>query len=158
MGEEERFLPRRPLVGSDNFGNLLRDPSLAGQEIVAAGLAERGYGDLRPTLLAVAQHLRAEGSRVTELAERSLLSKATVVGIVDELVELGYVTRAPDPSDGRAKLVVPTKRGLDAEQVGRELIAQLRDEWAELIGRREMERLEAGLRKLRAALWPDAAT
>lgn len=32
---------------------------------------------------------------------------------MDELVELGYVERQPDPADGRAKLVVPTEHGLD---------------------------------------------
>ena len=38
------------------------------------------------------------------------LTKATVVHAVDELERLGYVTRRPDPSDGRAKLVTSTAR------------------------------------------------
>ena len=107
-------------------------------------------------MLAVAQHLHATGSRVTELAERSLLSKATVVYLVDELERLGYVTRQPDPADGRAKLVVPTERALEAEAAGRAVIEEMRDAWAELIGEDSMVELEANLRKLRSALWPDA--
>jgi DNA-binding MarR family transcriptional regulator len=151
----ERFRPRRPPSGSDNFGNLFRDPAHVGQEIVAAELARRGFGDLRPALLAVAQHVGADGTRITELAERALLTKATVVHAVDELERLGYVTREPDPTDRRAKLVMPTRRMREGERAAREAIAAIRAAWAELIGEGEMAALEAGLRRLRAALWPD---
>lgn len=151
-----RFLPRRPPSGTDNFGNLFRDTALAGQQLVAEELARRGFDDLRPALLAVAQHVGAEGTRVTELAERAWLTKATVVHAVDELERLGYVTREPDPDDGRAKLVKSTVRAREAERVAREAITEIRNAWAELIGEREMAALEAGLRELRAALWPPA--
>src|SRR5688572_13677696 len=152
--ESQRFVPLRPPSGTDNFGNLFRDPNLAGQELIAEELARRGFGDLRPALLAVGQHVSAAGTRVTELAERACLTKATVVHAVDELERLGYVTREPDPTDRRAKLVKPTARALEAEQAAREVISDLRDAWAGLIGEEEMRALEAGLRRLRAALWP----
>jgi DNA-binding MarR family transcriptional regulator len=153
--QAERFRPAQPPSGTDNFGNLFRDPALAGQQLIANELARRGYGDLRPALLAVAQHVRAEGSRITDLAARTLLTKATVVHAVDELERLGYVTREPDPADRRAKLVMMTPRAVEAERVARQAITDLRDAWAELIGEHEMAALEAGLRRLRAALWPD---
>lgn len=123
--------------------------------MIAEELARRGFADLRPALLAVGQHVGPEGTRVTELAARAWLTKATVVHAVDELERLGYVTREPDPTDRRAKLVVATPRALEAERVARETIADLRAAWAELIGEAEMDALEAGLRRLRAALWPD---
>jgi DNA-binding MarR family transcriptional regulator len=150
----ERFRPRRPPSGTANFGNLFRDPTHVMQEIVADELAQRGFGDLRPALLAVAQHVGADGTRITELAARALLTKATVVHAVDELERLGYVTRQPDPTDGRAKLVIPTARTHDAERTAREAIAEIRTAWAQLIGEHDMDTLEAGLRRLRAALWP----
>ncbi len=149
-----RFGPRRPPSGTDNFANLLRDPSLVLGELIAEELARRGLADLRPALLAVGAHLRAEGVRITELAERAQLTKATVVHTVDELERLGYARRVPDPSDGRAKLVVPTERALTAERAGREAIADVRAAWAQLLGEEEMQRLETSLRRLRAALWP----
>jgi len=152
----EGFLPRRPPSGTDNFGNLFRDPTLAGQQLVAEELARRGFADLRPALLSVAQHIGPDGTRITELAERAWLSKATVVHAVDELERLGYVTREPDPTDRRAKLVALTPRGREAEQVGREAIADMRHAWAQLIGNDEMDVLEAALRRLRAALWPES--
>ena len=150
----EGLRPSRPPSGTDNFGNLFRDPTLAGQQLVAEELVRRGFADLRPALLAVAQHIGPDGTRITELAERAWLTKATVVHAVDELERLGYVIREPDPTDRRAKLVVPTARAGEAEKVGREAIADMRHAWAQLIGDEEMDALEAGLRKLRAALWP----
>jgi DNA-binding MarR family transcriptional regulator len=151
---QERFLPRRPPSGSDNFGNLFRDPTLVMQELVAEELARRGFADLRPALLAVGQHVGPDGARITELAERAWLTKATVVHAVDELERLGYVTREPDPTDGRAKLVKATARAHAAERAAREVAAEIRAAWAELMGERELAALEAGLRRLRSALWP----
>ena len=102
----------------------------------------RGFGDLRPALLAVGAHVQAAGSRVTELAEQSSLTKATVVYLVDELERLGYLTRRPDPADGRAKLVVPTPRAAAAEAAAREAIAEIRDGWAGLLGEDSMALLD----------------
>jgi DNA-binding MarR family transcriptional regulator len=149
----QRYLPRRPPSGSDSFGNLFRDTTLAMQAIVASEMARRGFSDLRPALLAVAQHVGADGTRITELAERAWLTKATVVHAVDELERLGYVTREPDPTDGRAKLVMPTARMHEGERVARTAIADIRAAWAGLLGEGEMDALEGLLRKLRAALW-----
>lgn len=150
------FLPDRPPSGSANFGNLFRDTALVMQRHIAEELARRGFADLRPALLAVAQHVGADGTRVTELAARAWVSKATVVHAVDELERLGYVMREPDPTDGRARLVRATARAREAERVGREVIADIRDAWAELTGEQEMAALEAGLRHLRDVLWPGA--
>ena len=155
QSQADRFRPARVPGGSDNFANLFRDPADVMRELVAAEVARRGFGDLRPALLAVGPHIRASGSRVTELAERSMLTKATVVYLVDELERLGYVRREPDPADGRAKLVVLTERGLQAEAAGRAAIVDIRDAWAGLVGEAAMARLEAELRRLRAALWPE---
>ncbi len=58
--------------------------------------------------------LDREGTRATDLARLSGRHKQVITTLVDELTELGYVERRPDPDDRRAKLVVPTERGLDA--------------------------------------------
>ena len=151
--QEQRYRPQRPLTGSGNFGNLFRDPALLIQELVAEELARRGFGDLRAALLAVGQHVRQTGSRITELAEITLLTKATVVHAIDELERLGYVKREPDPTDGRAKLVRPTARGIAAEGAWREVIAEIRAAWTEILGPDEMAALEGALGRLHDALW-----
>ena len=97
-------VPDRPL-GSRNLGTLLRDPWLELNARLNARVAERGFADARPALSVVFQHMRDEGSRITDIAERAQLTKPTVVYLVNELEALGYVERIPDPHDGRAKLV-----------------------------------------------------
>jgi DNA-binding MarR family transcriptional regulator len=149
-----RYGPSRPPSGTANFGNLLRDPGLVLSEIVAREVAAAGFADLRPSLLAVGQHIGADGTRITELAKRSQLTKASVVAAVDELERLGYAERVGDPSDGRAKLVRPTERAHRAEDAARKAIAETRDVWARRLGGERMNELEQALLDLRALLWP----
>lgn len=154
-GVPAEYGPSRPPSGTANFGNLLRDPGLVLSEIVAREVAAAGFADLRPSLLAVGQHIGADGTRITELAKRSQLTKASVVAAVDELERLGYAERVADPSDGRAKLVRPTERAHRAEDAARRAIAETRDVWARGLGGQRMEELERALLDLRALLWPE---
>jgi DNA-binding MarR family transcriptional regulator len=149
------FGASRPPSGTTNFGTMLRDPAMVLSEIIAREVAAAGYGDLRPSLLAVGQHIGAGGTRVTELAERAELSKASVVAAVDELERLGYAERVADPSDGRAKLVRTTDRGRDAEVAARRAIAATREAWSKALGAERFEQLEYLLLELREMLWPD---
>ena len=81
-------------------------------------------------------------------------------GVTDELdrtilvglEQVGLVERHSDPSDGRAKLVVPTKQGATAMRRGFEVAQSIRRRWTDLIGPREMQRLMHGLGKLVSAL------
>jgi DNA-binding MarR family transcriptional regulator len=74
------------------------------------------------------------GSRLTELAASAGLTKQAVGEAVSELEGLGYVTRVPDPQDGRAKIIQLTERGLDVVIKGRRTFAEIEAEWAEQIG------------------------
>ena len=76
-------------------------------------LNSAGHPNVRPRHGAVLAYINVEGTRATDLANQSGQHKQVIGNLVDELVELGYVTRQPDPSDRRAKLVVPTELGLD---------------------------------------------
>jgi len=51
------------------------------------------------------------GTRLVALAERAGVTKQAIGPVVRELEDLGYVSTAPDPSDGRAKLVIFTRAG-----------------------------------------------
>jgi DNA-binding MarR family transcriptional regulator len=152
----ERSRPRRRWRGKDHIGPLLRDPALTLNELVSEGLAARGFADFRPAHGSVGQHIADEGSRVTELADLAQVSKPTIVYLVDDLERLGYVHRVPDPEDGRAKLVRLTERGIQAQRAGREIVAEIERDWANLLGVGEFEELKALLRRLHEALWPDS--
>ena len=143
----------RPL-GSRNLGTLLRDPWLELNARLTSTVAARGFDDLRPALSVVFQHLRDEGSRITEIAERAQLTKQTVVYLVNDLEREGYVERAPDPTDRRAKLVRPTARGDAAVAEARRIASDIEREWTELLGERQMTQLRHLLESLHNALWP----
>jgi DNA-binding MarR family transcriptional regulator len=83
------------------------------QKELFTAVAQLGHPTLRPRHGIVLAYLDAEGSRATDLAAQSGQHKQVIGTLVDELVALGYVERRPDPADRRAKLIVPTERGLD---------------------------------------------
>ena len=95
------------------------------QDELFARLAEAGYDDLHPRHGAVLAYLDEDGIRATELAKLSGRHKQIIGRLVDELEDLGYVERRPDPADRRAKLIFPTARGLDQVRLGDEVIADI---------------------------------
>ena len=150
----QRSRPRRQWPGTSSFGALLRDPALAINELVSEGLAERGFADFRPAHGTIGQHIADGGSRVTELAQLAQVTKPTVVYLVNDLERLGYVERIPDPDDGRAKLVCLTERGAQAQEAAREILAEIEQDWSQLLGTRDFAMLRGFLQRLHEALWP----
>jgi DNA-binding MarR family transcriptional regulator len=131
-------LPPRPLPA------LLTQVKEAAIHKLRDRLAEEGYGDIREGYGCVFGFIDIdEGSRLTDLAERSGLTKQAVGEVIPELEQLGYVTREADPRDRRAKLIKLTPKGRDACLTGRRLFAEIEREWAEQLG----EELLAGLRE-----------
>jgi DNA-binding MarR family transcriptional regulator len=74
--------------------------------------AAEGAGGLSPTLNAALATIFHHGPLTpSELAERERIRRPTATRIVSSLVDLGLVTRTPDPSDGRGFLVATTSEG-----------------------------------------------
>jgi DNA-binding MarR family transcriptional regulator len=119
-----------------DLGVLASQLTFSLQEELFARLAAEGYDDLHPRHWAVLAYLDEDGIRATELARLSGRHKQIVGRLVDELEELGYVERRPDPADRRAKLVVPTERGLDQMRLGDEIVAGIEARHAKATGGR----------------------
>ena len=111
-----------------------------------ARLAEAGYDDLHPRHGAVLAYLDEDGIRATELARLSGRHKQIVGRMVDELEELGYVERRPDPADRRAKLIFPTERGLEQIRLGDEIVADIEARHANAVGGRNYAAFRDALR------------
>src|SRR5215204_4314538 len=99
-----------------------------------APAAERGYSDLREPHLQIFGNLGIDGVRLTDLAARAQLSLAAASELVNDLQALGYLERRPDPSDGRAKLIFPTRRGRQALDDASDRVAEIEQRWAQVIG------------------------
>jgi len=99
-------------------------------------LALAGYDDLHPRHAGVLAFLDEDGVRATELARLSGRHKQIIGRIVDELEQLGYVERRPDPADRRAKLIFPTERGLAQVRLGDQIIAEIEARHSREVGPR----------------------
>lgn len=98
-------------------------------------LAAEGFEDVREGHGCVFGFIDLEhGSRLTDLAERSGLTKQAVGEAVAELERKGYLERMPDPEDGRAKIIKLNARGVEAALTGRRLFKEIEDEWGERYG------------------------
>lgn len=75
-------------------------------------LAAAGYPDISGTHHPVFQNIDLAGTRLTVLAARADLTHQSMSELVRTLEHRGYLERRPDPSDGRARLVRLTAKGL----------------------------------------------
>src|SRR5919198_2411460 len=151
MSDTKHTRDRPPLMG------LLDTATEAYLEEFRRRLEESGYADIRPTHGCVFRFVREDGMRLTELATHAGLTKQSVGELVDDLVDLGYVQRVPDPEDRRAKLICLTQKGVRAQEVGFGLIDQIEDRWAERFGRERIGELRETLEQIVAELAPHAA-
>ena len=104
-------------------------------------LHEQGYPDIRPGHGCVFRFIDDEGTRLTELAERSGYTKQAVGEVVADLETLGYVERVPDPADRRAKTIVLTRRGREALATGRRIFVDIEQRWIEEFGEERIAQL-----------------
>jgi DNA-binding MarR family transcriptional regulator len=88
-------------------------------------LAERGWTDVRPAFGFVLLALRGGPASLRDLPGVLGTSKQAVSKLVEAMVAAGYLQRATDPADGRAKRVQLSDRG-------RALLAEVETIWAEL--------------------------
>jgi DNA-binding MarR family transcriptional regulator len=121
---------------------------------LAAPREDAGYGDVRETHFQIFGNIRMGGIRLTELADRAQLSLAAASELVNDLVDLGYLTRRPDPADGRAKLIDLTKRGqsLMADAGGR--VADIESRWSKVVGEKNFAHMTKTMQRLLDELNP----
>ncbi len=97
----------------------------------------------------VFQRIAQGGSRLTNLADQAQVSKQSAGVLVDQLERLGYVRRVPDPTDGRARLIVIEQRGRRAFEVAKVTFDEIRSEWKAYLGIRNFTLLHQILDQLR---------
>jgi len=134
------------------LGALLRLSYEALQREVYGGLAARGFPEIRPAHSAVFRHIGPQGSRLTALAERAGMTKQSMAYLVEGLAAAGHVTSAPDPDDGRARIVRLTARGERVLAALLALSAEAEARVAERIGERRATKLRRYLEHWVAAL------
>lgn len=149
--------PRGP-AGAPNLSALLRRPHARFIAEIHRALDAAGFGDIPPPYYAVFWNLDHDGTRLTALADRAQVTKQLMNYFVNHLVELGYLERSADPTDGRARLVRFTERGQALERTAEQVITRIEADWAGRLGAGAMRQLRRLLIELDAAVvgaWPE---
>jgi DNA-binding MarR family transcriptional regulator len=120
--------------------------SLLGFQIVD-GVVGAGFPQ-KPSHSAVFAQIKMEGSRLTDLARGANITAQAMGELIDELEELGYVVRRPDPTDRRAKLIMLTDRGRACIAAGISTIEGIEDQITQALGERGHRQLRSLLSKL----------
>jgi DNA-binding MarR family transcriptional regulator len=109
-------------------------------------LALRGYEDVKPGYTSVFMNIdRRSGTRLTELARRSRMSKQGMMILIDEMETRGYVRRVPDLDDARAKTVRLTAHGRRYVAEARRVVATIEMRVRRELGWRQFATLKGGL-------------
>lgn len=120
--------------------------SLLGFQIVD-GVVGAGFPQ-RPAHSAVFAQIDPGGSRLTDLARGANMSPQAMGELVDELEELEYVVRRPDPTDRRAKLIILTEKGQACIAAGVATIDGIEQQLIERLGEHGHRQLRRLLTKL----------
>ena len=142
--------------GQLNLGVLCFLPARAMEARVYDALVAQGFDDITLAQARVAARIAPEGSRVTDLAEQSRVTKQTASVLVEQLARAGYVERVPDPTDARARLVRMAPRGRAAVSAARQVELEVDAEWTAHLGRRRARELREALERLREITDPYA--
>jgi len=132
---------------SNNLSRLLREFSRDFETRIRLLLNERGHPDIRPSHSAVFANLGLGAVRVTELAERAQVTQQAMGKMLKELERMGYIARAVDEGDKRAKEIKLTARGIELVADSMAVMAEVREHYARQIGSQELDALEESLRK-----------
>ncbi len=115
---------------------------------VHARLAAAGFADVRPAHGFVFQRLAPDGATGNDVAEHLGVTKQAASEMIDDLEERGYVERRPHPRDGRAKIVVLTRRGWDCIRAAEGFFADAERRWTEIVGADRMADLRSDLGRI----------
>jgi DNA-binding MarR family transcriptional regulator len=87
-----------------------------------------------------------------EIADRLIISRATVTGLLDSLERRAYVRRRPHPSDRRMILAEITEAGRQAASAFRPIVHQHEKEWFGVLDETEQQQLLVALHRVQERL------
>ena len=130
---------------SRNMRQLLLRTSRIVNRHVVDGLLARGYSGLRSTHTALLSNIDLAGSSVTEAAERAGMTKQAMGRLAAELEEAGYIRIEADPDDARVRVLKLTAEGKALMLDSFEVMTELEQRYARMIGKKQLSALLGGL-------------
>ncbi len=136
----------------DTLGHVLTRASRLFNEQALQAVHAAGFPEVRESWIALLRHLDPPGVRSSVLAERLGVTRQAAGQLVSELERAGYLERVADLSDGRAKLVRMTERGLHAWLAGLQALRTLQDDLRHEVGADALSALQSHGSQLLLAL------
>lgn len=130
------------------MSRLMLDAHRALESEMQQALGDRGLGELRPSHASALLLVDRSGCRLSELARRSGVTRQAMMQMVDELADLGCLRRTPDPTDGRAKVVKLTAKGIRHRAEARRALAAVEGRYRRQLGDRRYDGLRAALEEM----------
>jgi DNA-binding MarR family transcriptional regulator len=127
------------------LGQLLLQSFRWFDESLLKTLANRGWPELSHAQSLVFAHLDRGGTRISELARRTGVSRQAMHRTVGDLEELGLLNLATDPTNQSAKLVILTEKGQANVAAALEAFADIEVELAGRIGPSTVQELRSAL-------------
>ncbi len=110
---------------------------------------------LRSSHAAVLFYLVERPHRLSELSELNRMRPQSMVKLVNELEDLGYVERVPDPSDSRAKLIQFTPKGKQVSAISRDATNEIYSIYSNIVGEKDLRHMLTTMSRLLRALDAD---
>ena len=131
---------------------LFKSARLLDEQALARLRAQSGIATLRPAHTKLLPHIDLAGTRLTDLAARLGVSKQAAGQLVNEMIDMGMLERAPHPDDGRARMVRFSARGRRGLLHGLGVLRDIETELARDIGTPDVAALRGLLARLLDAL------
>ena len=87
-----------------------------------------------------------------DIADRLIISRASVTSLLDSLEKRGYARRRPHPSDRRMIWVEPTELGKQVADEFRPIVHQHQKAWLGVLSEKEQEQLIEMLHRVQSSL------
>ena len=87
-----------------------------------------------------------------EIADRLIVSRATVTGLLDSLERQSCILRLPHPSDRRMILVEITEKGRREANDFRPIVHRHQKQWLGVLGKTEQQLLIVGIQSFQESL------
>lgn len=120
-------------------------------EGIQAGLARRGYRDVRPAHGFAFVRISQGGATVLDVAEHLGVTKQAASQLIEQLVQRKYVTRIADADDARRRVLVLTRRGRACTKAAEAAAADAVARWLPMLGESGMRSLHRLLTRLDVA-------
>ena len=121
----------------------------AAESEVMAVLAAGGADDVTVAQSRLLARLEPRGMRLTKLAESAGVTKQTAGALVDQLERSGHLLRTVDPTDGRARLISLSEKGLALSRAAAIAAGRVEHRWREHLGDKAFDQMRDGLVALR---------